>query len=153
MAALALLLPVANAEGGFTKTCFLGGASLDDKKYLGTTCTNEKYEIYGFDYSALNLDWCLTNDGGRLAFASDGKFSGSCHECKFDKNSDKGRFSCRCSDGSGELKDETHVELGTEPWAAMIMWPTSPGAELARSRASDVSMAARPCLSRLEVSD
>ncbi|TLD20541.1 hypothetical protein PspLS_08405 [Pyricularia sp. CBS 133598] len=111
MAALALLLPIINAEGGFTKTCFLGGASLDDKKYLATTCTNDKYEIYGFDYSALNLDWCLTNDGGRLAFASDGKFSGSCHECKFDKNSDKGRFSCKCSDRSGELKDESHVEL------------------------------------------
>ncbi|KLU89290.1 hypothetical protein MAPG_08264 [Magnaporthiopsis poae ATCC 64411] len=99
---------------GISENCTLAGAIFAQDKYLGAYCANDKKEIHGYDWTWINLDWCIRNDHGVLEFTDNGRFSGSCTRCEFDLESSRGSFSCRCVDGSGKLRERSAVQLALE---------------------------------------
>ncbi|KAL8419388.1 hypothetical protein RB594_002569 [Gaeumannomyces avenae] len=117
LAAAATSLPVLLCRAqGISESCTLAGAIFAQDKFLGAYCTNDRKEIHGYDWTWIDLDWCIRNDQGVLKFTENGYFSGSCSRCEFDLGSSRGSFSCRCVDGSGKLRERSTVQLDSQLW-------------------------------------
>ncbi|KAK4648701.1 uncharacterized protein QC761_112530 [Podospora bellae-mahoneyi] len=110
---LGLVFPLlTSGEGGFTHDCAYAGANLTDKHHwIGVYCLNDDVDIYGFNYSMLDLDHCAGNNAGQLVVYENGNYSGSCENCTFihDKSL---HLSCLCWDMNGGHTNST-LDLNT----------------------------------------
>ncbi|KAJ4417461.1 hypothetical protein N0V85_001848 [Neurospora sp. IMI 360204] len=53
-------------NGGFAKNCIFTGASLRDGHWLGCNCLNDDVAIFGYNYTWLDLNFCVGNRNGTL---------------------------------------------------------------------------------------
>ncbi|KAK4232216.1 hypothetical protein QBC38DRAFT_505955 [Podospora fimiseda] len=76
---------VVNQRGGFIELCAYQGVNLTDH-FLGMYCLNDHTEIFGFNYTWINLDYCVGNNGGQLVSWENGNYSGTCTNCTIKVN-------------------------------------------------------------------
>ncbi|KAK4162530.1 hypothetical protein QBC43DRAFT_345858 [Cladorrhinum sp. PSN259] len=67
-------------RGGFIEFCAYQGANLTAHS-LSMYCQNNNTEIFGYNYTYIDLDFCVGNNGGQLVSWENGSYSGTCTNC------------------------------------------------------------------------
>ncbi|KAK4242324.1 hypothetical protein C8A03DRAFT_11419 [Achaetomium macrosporum] len=82
----------------FAEYCAVGGANLTDQHWLGLYCRNHMVEIFGYNWTWIDLDFCVGNNGGQLATMDNGNYSTSCNNCNATHDFEKKTLflSCAC---------------------------------------------------------
>ncbi|KAK0618589.1 hypothetical protein B0T17DRAFT_496277 [Bombardia bombarda] len=102
----------AEAAGGFVDRCAYQGANLTDGHWLGIYCRNKDTQIFGYNYTWIDLDYCLGNSAGNLISYSKGNFSGSCNNCTIAHDDSTLAMSCVCLDTNKQYRKST-LDLNT----------------------------------------
>ncbi|KAK3996466.1 hypothetical protein QBC44DRAFT_304425 [Cladorrhinum sp. PSN332] len=86
---------VVDQKGGFIKLCAYQGANLTGQ-FLGMYCRNDHTEIFGYNYTWIDLDYCVGNNGGQLVGWENGTFSGTCTNCTVAAANETLDLTCSC---------------------------------------------------------
>ncbi|KAK4457898.1 hypothetical protein QBC42DRAFT_187408 [Cladorrhinum samala] len=78
--ALGFTVSGADQRGGFVDLCAFTGANLTDH-FLGLYCLNDATEVFSYNYTWINLDYCVGNNAGTLVSYENGAYSGTCTNC------------------------------------------------------------------------
>ncbi|TLS24272.1 hypothetical protein PpBr36_08848 [Pyricularia pennisetigena] len=85
----------------YTRSC--QGCYLSDTKYLFCYCSDAGGRRVGTE---IDLDWCVTNQGGRLVAKANGNFSRSCNHERWVEGSTN-VLTASCGDGRGGVRDSS----------------------------------------------
>ncbi|EPE07847.1 hypothetical protein F503_00569 [Ophiostoma piceae UAMH 11346] len=62
-------------------SCNVQTAQLSSSHWLGMYCSNANVASFAYNWTWIDLDWCLANRAGHLAGRRNGKFHASCTRC------------------------------------------------------------------------
>ena len=62
-------------------SCNVQTAQLAANNWLGMYCNNANVASFAYNWTWINLDWCLANRAGHLAGRKNGHFDASCTRC------------------------------------------------------------------------
>ncbi|KAJ9157196.1 hypothetical protein NKR23_g157 [Pleurostoma richardsiae] len=98
------------AGGGFGGSCFIPSNIYSDH-FLGMYCNNRFTAEYGYNWTWIDLNWCIGNNQGQLAGANNGFYLASCGNCTtfFDQG----------------WQNNANVYLGCNCWTSLGTFPYS----------------------------
>ncbi|KAL6881370.1 hypothetical protein J3F83DRAFT_722021 [Trichoderma novae-zelandiae] len=100
----------ANDDGTTCEQITLGGNGKVGMTTLEGKCRNDKGEWWK---TSINLNECVTNVGGKLAYLPDGNFDASCRPCTIDTvpGGEEINLKCNCLDWK-RVPKFTYLEMG-----------------------------------------
>ncbi|KAK4128246.1 Cyanovirin-N, partial [Parathielavia appendiculata] len=96
----------------FVDYCAYRGVNLTGDHWLGAFCRNDMTAIFGYNYSWIDLDYCVGNNGGQLIPYENGNYSTSCTNCGIDFEMETLVLSCKCIDPD-ENEATSSLDLNT----------------------------------------
>ncbi|KAK3945271.1 hypothetical protein QBC46DRAFT_114677 [Diplogelasinospora grovesii] len=99
-------------NGGLVNSCAYAGANLTGNHWLGIYCLNNDTAIWGYNYTWINLDNCLANNGGQLISYENGSYSGTCSGCAISHDNTTLHLSCLCWDTNNRQQNSS-IDLNT----------------------------------------
>ncbi|KAK3496620.1 uncharacterized protein B0T23DRAFT_59871 [Neurospora hispaniola] len=99
-------------NGGYAIDCIFTGASLREGHWLGCNCLNDDVAILGYNYTWLDLNFCLGNRNGTLESYDTGNYTTTCRDCRILNNYRTIFLNCLCPDMAHVLHNTT-LDLNT----------------------------------------
>ncbi|KAH8910787.1 hypothetical protein BR93DRAFT_974875 [Coniochaeta sp. PMI_546] len=99
------------ADGHFIGSCAYPGLKFVDQS-LGMYCLNDNTATFGYNWTWVDLDKCLTNDDGKLVPSSIGAYSDSCFNCEVSFDSSV-HLTCDCWNMAGTNQALASVDLNS----------------------------------------
>ncbi|OIW35258.1 hypothetical protein CONLIGDRAFT_627315 [Coniochaeta ligniaria NRRL 30616] len=103
--------PTSCADGHFIGSCAYPGLRFVDHA-LGMYCLNDNTAVFGYNWTWLDLDKCLTNNDGKLTPSSIGDYSSSCFNCNVSYISGV-HLTCDCWNMAGTNQLQASVDLNS----------------------------------------
>ncbi|KAK1768399.1 hypothetical protein QBC33DRAFT_568751 [Phialemonium atrogriseum] len=97
-------------DGGFITTCIYPGYNFTDSN-LGMYCLNNQVDLFAYNWTSLDLNLCVANNGGTLIAWDSGAYADSCSNCSVTKTSTL-YLTCDCEDMGGSQIAST-LDLNT----------------------------------------
>ncbi|WPJ58101.1 hypothetical protein SMAC4_13074 [Sordaria macrospora] len=94
-------------NGGYASHCIITGASLHDSHWLGCNCLNDDVAIFGYNYTWLDLNFCVGNRNGALESYDSGNYTTTCRNCRIYNNFHTIFLNCLCPDMAHVLRNST----------------------------------------------
>ncbi|KAK3301164.1 uncharacterized protein B0H64DRAFT_449816 [Chaetomium fimeti] len=83
----------------FVGYCAFVGANLTGDHWLGAFCRNNMTSVFGYNYTWIDLDLCVGNNGSQLVPYDNGNYSTSCTDCSTSaKPKETIILTCSCQD-------------------------------------------------------
>ncbi|KAK1778834.1 hypothetical protein QBC45DRAFT_150446 [Copromyces sp. CBS 386.78] len=98
--------------GGYASHCIITGASLHEGHWLGCNCLNDDVAIFGYNYTWLDLNFCVGNRNGALESYDSGNYTTTCRNCRIFNNFRTIFLNCLCPDMAHVLHNST-LDLNT----------------------------------------
>ncbi|KAI2616622.1 hypothetical protein GGR54DRAFT_631725 [Hypoxylon sp. NC1633] len=97
---------LANAQNFVTNCTWQTGFMADS--FLGMYCNNDDWARYSYDWTWLDTNACLTNDGGKLQSYGSGNYWSTCGNCSVRGSNVEFLLSCDCLNASGLFARDTY---------------------------------------------
>ncbi|KAK4154034.1 hypothetical protein C8A00DRAFT_33210 [Chaetomidium leptoderma] len=95
----------------FVEFCAYAGANLTDGHWLGAYCRNNMIDEFGYNYTWVDLDFCVGNNGGQLIAYKSGNYSTSCTKCAINHETKTLMLTCDCEHPDKEYSTSS-LDLG-----------------------------------------
>ncbi|KAK3397716.1 hypothetical protein B0T20DRAFT_229672 [Sordaria brevicollis] len=99
-------------NGGYASNCIFTGATLRQEHWLGCECLNDDVAIFGYNYTWLDLNFCVGNRNGTLESYDSGNYTKTCRNCRIYNNLRTIYLNCLCPDMAHELRNSS-LDLNT----------------------------------------
>ncbi|KAB5580542.1 hypothetical protein GE09DRAFT_1082626 [Coniochaeta sp. 2T2.1] len=99
------------SDGHFVGSCAYPGLKFVDTN-LGMYCLNDETALFGYNWTWIDLNKCLTNSDGKLFPSSFGGYANSCNNCSVSTNAGA-HLACDCLTQPGKDRTSTSIDLNT----------------------------------------
>ncbi|KAI0018524.1 hypothetical protein F4780DRAFT_781370 [Xylariomycetidae sp. FL0641] len=103
------------AAQGFVGNCTWQTGLLVADSFLGMYCNNDNWARYSYQWTLLDLDPCLVNNGGELVAYNNGNFTSSCTNCTVRGSPADFILDCACYQPDGKYQP-AYYDLNRVLW-------------------------------------
>ncbi|KAK3906844.1 hypothetical protein C8A05DRAFT_11411 [Staphylotrichum tortipilum] len=96
----------------FVDFCAYVGSNFTGGHWLGAFCRNNLTEVFGYNYSWIDLDLCVGNNASKLVPYNKGNYSTSCKRCKTSHDKKTLTLTCDCKNSKNGYS-KSSLDLNT----------------------------------------